>query len=269
MAKRARGEGQKVTLFPFLSILACVIGTLILMISSLALSQMHTPPDEKEIERAQEFVALEKEKADLLVRRESLSKTIQDTGDLAAKLKRARSEIERLLELDRKRQLSDRRSADEASTLAAEKERLETLLKDLLAERAELDKQIPPLKAELAKRKDVPDEAVVQVAPGGSGKMGDLRPAFVEATATGLVLHDGSKPVTVPKSSVKSHKGYLALLARVAKDPKTILIFLIREDGVGSYHLGRSVAASKGARNGMLPLVGQGNLDLSLFNKGR
>ncbi len=269
MAKRPRDEGQRITLFPFLSILACVIGTLILMISSLALSQMHTPPDEDEIARGREFVELEKEEKDLRARKAKLSGNVQDKSDLAAKLKRARAEQARLLELDRKRRLADRRSADQGTSLQAEKERLEKLLKDLLAEHAELDKQIPPLKSELAKRKDVPTEAVVQVAPGGSGRAGDMRPAFVEATATGLVLHDRARPVSVPRSSVGSHRDYLELLARVAKDPKTIVIFLIRQDGIGSYHAGRNVASSKGARNGMLPLVGQGNLDLSLFNKGK
>ena len=42
MARRRRKKGVSVSLFPFLSILACVIGTLTLMITALALGQMDT-----------------------------------------------------------------------------------------------------------------------------------------------------------------------------------------------------------------------------------
>ena len=43
MARRAAGEQDDVSLFPFLSVLACVIGTLTLMIAALALGQMDNP----------------------------------------------------------------------------------------------------------------------------------------------------------------------------------------------------------------------------------
>lgn len=266
MAKRARDEGPRVTLFPFLSILACVIGTLILMISSLALSQMHTPPGDEDIMRGQEFLELEKERSDLLARRDTLLRDIEDQGDLAAKLRRVRNELARLRDLERKRAVADRRFVDQERLLQAEHSRLEKLLKAMVAEHADLDKRIAPLQAELARRKDVPSEAVLQVAPGGSGRADDLKPAFVEAAATGLILHEDGTRVAVPRASVDSHVKYLELLGRVARDPSRIVIFLIREDGVSSYMAGRHVAASRGARHGMLPLVGQGNLDLSLFN---
>jgi hypothetical protein len=43
MARRPRGEDDDVSLFPFLSIIACVIGVLTMMISTLALAQMDNP----------------------------------------------------------------------------------------------------------------------------------------------------------------------------------------------------------------------------------
>ena len=43
MARRPRDNDDDVSLFPFLSIIACVIGVLTMMISTLALAQMDTP----------------------------------------------------------------------------------------------------------------------------------------------------------------------------------------------------------------------------------
>ncbi len=44
MSKRRKSDAsQSVSLFPFLSVLACVIGTLTLMIAALALGQMDNP----------------------------------------------------------------------------------------------------------------------------------------------------------------------------------------------------------------------------------
>ena len=42
MGRRQESGDNEVSLFPFLSILACIIGVLTLMISTLALSQMDT-----------------------------------------------------------------------------------------------------------------------------------------------------------------------------------------------------------------------------------
>jgi hypothetical protein len=43
MGRRRKEKGAAVSLFPFLSILACVIGVLTLIISALAVAQMDTP----------------------------------------------------------------------------------------------------------------------------------------------------------------------------------------------------------------------------------
>ena len=42
MGRRRKSDAESVSLFPFLSILACVIGVLTLMITALALGQMDT-----------------------------------------------------------------------------------------------------------------------------------------------------------------------------------------------------------------------------------
>ena len=57
--------------FPFLSILACVIGTLILLIASLAITQMQSDPEEELVERVDEYKELE-------ASNQELDKTIQD-----------------------------------------------------------------------------------------------------------------------------------------------------------------------------------------------
>ena len=52
MVRRRRSAEETVSLFPFLSILACVIGVLTLMITAMALGQMEeSGPSEEEIAR--------------------------------------------------------------------------------------------------------------------------------------------------------------------------------------------------------------------------
>ena len=48
-----------VSLFPFLSILACVIGALTLIISSLSLSQVSAGRQDEDVARAEDYVALQ------------------------------------------------------------------------------------------------------------------------------------------------------------------------------------------------------------------
>ena len=65
MAKRRSSEGGEVSLFPFLSILACLIGALVLMIVVLVMSQVGKAEGRsaEEIKRAQDFIQMKKEVA--------------------------------------------------------------------------------------------------------------------------------------------------------------------------------------------------------------
>ncbi|HIQ23355.1 MAG TPA: hypothetical protein EYH34_19195 [Planctomycetes bacterium] len=264
MARRRRTNKLAVSLFPFLSVLACVIGTLTLMITALALGQMDTD----EVATLDRF-----ETAQLKLRR--LRESIQ-------RLEREIAELEKTADQDRRR-LADLRV--ELQQLLEEKQ----LLLDRSDEPPEVDLEIPvvdtkahkrrtaemadelsrleqrrkQLSDELAKRGGPRREATVVIQPSGSGV--DLEPVFVECTAEGIVIHDKEKTSRVRRADLKTDPTYLALLKRVAERPKARVIFLIRDDGLATYSAASAVATGHYARHGKLPVVGHGKIDLGLF----
>ena len=80
-----------------------------------------------------------------------------------------------------------------------------------------------------------------------------------------LVYIDEQNPVRVIRAELDKNGEWLKLLDQVSKRPKASIIFLMREDAMSMYYAARTVALSKGARNGKLPVIGQGKIDLSLF----
>ena len=66
MAKRRSSEGGEVSLFPFLSILACLIGALVLMIVVLVMAQVGKAEGRsaEEIKRAQDYIQMKKDIAE-------------------------------------------------------------------------------------------------------------------------------------------------------------------------------------------------------------
>ena len=54
----------------------------------------------------------------------------------------------------------------------------------------------------------------------------------------------------------------------MAADPRSLVLFLMRKDGLGSYNRAAGWAESKfNVRTGKVPLVGQGEVDLSRFQQ--
>lgn len=264
MAKRSRENEARITLFPFLSILACVIGTLILLIMCLAMSQMGARPDDEAVRRAEEHALLSRQVQADAQRRTELEAVIARLRALRADLDRLRPEAERLKTLEQEIREAQVR-VTERERLLAEKLRLEQQLAALEAEYRRLADMLESLQAELAKRQDIAAGPVVKVEPGGSGLSPSMAPAFVETDATGLVLHGDGAPERVTRPLIGSHAGFRETLDRVAADPRAILVFLVRSDGIGTLSAARSVAAGRGARVGQLPIPGHGKLDLSLF----
>ena len=96
MSRRADSEESAVSLFPFLSILACVIGSLTLMITALALTGMNTGPaggrEESEVRRAEEYMVLQREIEECQAKIDALSKATGEQGKLAKLLAEAQKQ---------------------------------------------------------------------------------------------------------------------------------------------------------------------------------
>ena len=121
---------------------------------------------------------------------------------------------------------------------------------------------VAQLEAELLKSES-PMAATVMVRPGGTGQ--GREPVFVECNATAAVIHGGDEPIFVSRGGLARDTHFVELVRRVADSENKIIIFLIREDGLDTYLAAQRLARSGYARNGKLPIIGEGNIDLSSF----
>ncbi len=273
MARRARGGAPEVSLFPFLSILACVIGTLTLMITALALGQISggSAKDLAELELAKNHTAKQreltqqiesKEEARLEQLQAELRRAEQQSGETQTAIAQRRAELDRVL-ADLENVKNTKPDAVPIPTVDAKT--LEAHLAKLEEQLKMLQEQIAALETELKGRKMPPEEAVVQVRPGGSGL--DLQPTFVECAASSVVVYGDAEPRRILRQNIVADKEFLALLDGIAESPKKSVIFLVRDDGLSTYYSARNVARSRYARNGKLPVLGQGKIDLTMFKK--
>ncbi|QDU61471.1 Chromosome partition protein Smc [Planctomycetes bacterium Pan216] len=272
MGKRRKDDSEAVSLFPFLSILACVIGTLTLMITGLALSQIETEQSPEVVERSEEFNELKKKLEADREELERLKQLLANAAKLREELLAAKEELARL-ESQKDRKSKDNKQLESSmSKLLAELNRLRKRVKEIETEPGELDKQIAKLEAEIKKRKAPPKEAEVQVRPGGSGH--NLDATFVECAANSIAILGDKKEIRIRRGDITKKDGdFRKLLDTVAGRKKGTIIFLIRPDGVGSYrtayYFARSHYGPNGyCPNGKLPLTTHGRIDLSMFKRG-
>ena len=103
----------------------------------------------------------------------------------------------------------------------------------------------------------------------GSGKVSGRKHTFVEANATGLVIYRGNKLHRITRANIATDAEFLKVAKQVAADANAVIIFLIRTDGFGTYSLANRAARSHGARTGKLPVIGQGHINLKMFDVNR
>jgi hypothetical protein len=265
MARRRRKQSVTVSLFPFLSILACVIGTLTLMITALALGQMDTDEVASELKLDYLKKQIERSLADIKRLKEELAKVESGADDLMKQLADAQVEYERLKRLrDSLLDQADKEEKPEIDVPIVDAEKHKKRIAQMQEELKTQEERKQELVAELNERGKPPEEAEVIIQPGGSGV--DLEPTFVECAASGVVVYEG-EPWRVRRADLAADEKFLALLDRVAAQPRASVIFLVRDDALGTYYAARSLARSHYARNGKLPVIGHGKIDLSMFNK--
>lgn len=261
---RARSTGPSVSLFPFMSILACLVGTIVVMICILSIIQaqhMGGRP-KKEIAWAMDYVKAQEKMQALQARLEQVELLLKKSETA----EKERDELaQRLIELQR--QMPSSQNADEASR-ALQKE-LELALAQLEAmskEKPALVKELEELKKELLARKKNPEDLLpkVVVQPGGSGLGQGGAVYFVEATSGALTLYKSQTEKTrITVGSIGVDREYDAFLEKIAAKPGAMLIFLIRDDGWYSYVRAAGWAESTfKVKTGKLPIPSKGAIDL-------
>jgi uncharacterized phage infection (PIP) family protein YhgE len=275
MGRRKKKRAEEVSLFPFMSILACVIGILMLMITAMALGQIGKdkvraadPAEQARQEqlaqqRIEEYKRLgqqmEADKGEM----ERLANLITNFDALRQRLEQTRAE---LAELEAQRQAETEQSRtvdDELARQQAAAERLAKAIEELQQQLAQATDQINLMKQELADRSKPPEEALVVIQPSGSGA--NLRPSFVECAASSVVLFIGAEPKRVPRGQLAQNPEFAKLLSEVKNNDNATMIFLVRPDGISTYNTARSIARSQYVKNGKLAIASQGELDLSRY----
>lgn len=271
MAQARTRSDPEVSLFPFLSILVCLIGALVLLIVILTMVQsaMGDGRSIEEFARARDADRMRKEMAQ---QEKELAKW-EKKKDEAEKLEKKLQEVQQRYVLLRKRANT---SADEKqkieqqhALLQKELENLLIQLQEMQREKPSIQKAIEKLKAELiARKKNLDAKPKLVVQPSGSGAAAaDTKLFFVECNAGGIAIHgEAPEPIRITSGSIGADASYDAFLKKVAATPKSMVLFLMRDDGLGTYNRAAGWAESQfKVRTGKLPLPGQGEVDLSLF----
>jgi len=251
-----------VSLFPFLSVLACVIGTLTLLLSALAVGHMGGESVEQvwlgerlrtaEISLAGGTARLEELEAQLALQTEAL----REEEELGRRLAGLGLEVDISLE-DLERWLHLQKQSSEMNKRQSQ---LEAEIRALSRVRDEKT-------AELKKRESLQVGAPIIIDPSGLGR--DQRPFFVLCTADYIELIDsrGESYVRFPKDQLEFDPEYEKFLRRAGKISDALVIFLIRPEGVKTHTVASRVADQLRVRNAKLPLPGVGEIDFSMLRK--
>lgn len=256
MAKHRSPGNIDSALFPFLSVLACVIGTLTLMIAALAIGQV------AEDLQASPVDPLERED---LARDRARVRELEDRIEEERQTRDERAAVDAEL-----RQLGIQPEDTPAAQLRAVEARLHSARLARRIERLERDHRrvyegISGVRAELAPRAPAHDDSrAILILPHGSA--GAVRPFFVECRSEGVRIYRGDlqESVYLSRASLDDAGQFRAFLQRVRSVRNSTVVFLIRPDGVPVYHWAVEQGGNLYVRHAKLPLPSQGVIEFSL-----
>ena len=256
MARRQKKK-QEISLFPFLDILACVIGNLILIITAVVLESVDTDKLADLFQNEAIQKQTEENLATIRGLEERLAKLKQESISNDSRVQEAQQQ---LVEAERLQREAQGRllnvpppppPPDDEDKAELKKRELE--IQEILAEMKRIESKI-------ADKKKKPDQSIsILYSKVGGG--GARRPFFVEVTKNGITLlpndldfknlFKNEKPIKIPAAKIASDKSFEKLLNYV-KDQKaksgplrrrrdTIITFLIRPDGVSTYNTAKNV----------------------------
>ena len=253
----ARGRDRNLTssLFPFLSVLACVIGTLTLLIAALAVNQVAEDLASRSEESA-ESPELEAERAAV----RSLARAIRDAEALDAELSAARAEL-RALHIDPAASRHERQSQVDARLAAASAAQRVAALQ---RESRELDAELTASQSSLVRARSTNDRRTIRIHPRGRSQ--GLRALFVECRAEGLRIYyeDLDNSLYLDRRLPGDRAQFQKFLRRARSIRNHNVVFLIRPDAVETYDWALGQIRDISVRHAKLPLLGHGELEFVL-----
>ena len=268
MAKARKAEIE-ISLFPFLSILACVIGILVLILCTVVISQID-PEGVEEVKKQNEENKKKKEELNKLeIDRLELEKKLKEVEaqmnkkiDFTADLKKAQQTLVKL----KKEVDSKKKKSTEVSKLSEELV-IKIKQKDtLLASLKEKEKLHKALMAAIEKEKER-IHSKLKLESTGSGFLANFNPIYVDCTQKGISVVTEEKTLEISRGAIPKHKEWVALMKKTAASNKGIFVFLVRPtyEAVSNYWYAKSICEKNGAKTSKIPL--NSKLPLTLSNK--
>ncbi|MEM6278682.1 MAG: hypothetical protein AAF733_04335 [Verrucomicrobiota bacterium] len=271
MARRSQDEGGSVSLFPFLSILICIIGclTLIIVVINLIAMNKGEGRTSEEVERAREYMVLEQEKLEKQQEQDKLRQLIEN---LIQQNKDTIATRDRLITL--KEMFENQEEIEQSrEELIAKFNLLQQTNRQLIQDEALLLAEIKVKEEEIEKRKLPPEAAALRVRPSGSSSTN--RPFFVEISDRGIYIHRSlsTEAEVIPIATLAQSEEFIKLLETVGSSTQNTLIFLVRGTpaSVGTLQKASQLVSAYSQANGVqiipgrLPLPGEGKVDLAMF----
>lgn len=258
MARARVSAVPNVSLFPFLSILACLSGALVVMICVLTIMQVTTSG------------TTAAKTNPLAIEMKEIQNQLNQFRSFTDNLTTAEAIEKRLIML---RDLSE--GAETTDLLRAriqkEVENLQTVIANLQNDQPRLQKEITRLKEDLAERRINPGDLkpALRVQGGGSGFAVGRKLFVIEANSDSVVVHRSKEDrFRVSGATIGADKDYNAFLGEVAQSKNHLVLFLVRVDGWNSYVRGAGWAEQQfKLATSKMPIPGQGKVDLSEFEK--
>jgi hypothetical protein len=252
-----------------MSILACLIGILTLMISvSMQVQQMEKEGEtEEELDRAMVNRDLKKKAVKIDQEIKKFEEQLKKDHSTVAELQKIKDKrIALTMELKDLKKAKDPDNSDAALQKLLENHRKE--IAELKQERPPLSKRLKELLAEIKARKEAPKpkESVV-VRPRGVGQRGARHLFFVECNSTGIVIMSKGKPSKpISTAAIATSGAYNKHLDTIKKTRDSMVLFLVRKSGNTAYRWAAGMAETKyKVTTGKLPIPNDGKIDLTLF----
>jgi hypothetical protein len=241
MGRRERKK-QEVSLFPFLDILACVIGNLILIITAVVLEQVDTKPMAEVVDREAKLERVAQQERQIKTLEKELAALHASNRTNNAQLEQIEEQIEAAE--DRLEQARNMLARVPKNPLKIDPELVtnKTLLEK---KKRELDAAIAKVRAEIAERKKAPDKSIVLLpALRTPFQVHSLIPTsgmFIEVNKTGLTIFpakqfwQGDEAKQVPAKSIQGDKTLQTIMEAGLNDRNKIVVFMLRPDALDVY----------------------------------
>ena len=250
-----RRDSPSVSLFPFMSVLACTIGVLTLMLAAMSVRAVSA----SSASRVAEEEAAESRAANRVV--------LERNREEQARIEARWAEVDQALEA---RGLAAGLGPDEIDAWIArgrQRDRLWAALSDVDAELAEIKQERDGIETTIEVLESSRETLPILIDPTGLAP--HLKPWFIECDAGGATAYrasDGFK-YFVPREALEASGAFGRYLRRVRAINGAIVVLLVRPDGLTTAKQANGVISAAGIRVARLPLPGSGELDWSLLRR--